>query len=95
LSDELSKFKIEKVKHGINFVGYRTWRTHKLVRKYSMYKFTRACKKKKIESLVSMIGHASNTQSIKSYTEKMRDYGIVELLPKKVAKLAIFKGQAK
>ncbi|RJX20282.1 MAG: hypothetical protein C4563_06385, partial [Desulfobulbus sp.] len=38
---ELSKTTIQKIRRGINFVGYRTWRTCRVIRKYSLYKFRR------------------------------------------------------
>ena len=32
----LSKFTIQKIKRGVNFVGYRTWKNRRLIRKYSL-----------------------------------------------------------
>ena len=60
----LSKSTIQKVKKGLNFVGYRTWQSKRFIRKYSLYKFRRAVKAGKKDVVVSLFGHAKNTQSI-------------------------------
>ena len=65
LQMELSHWHILKIKRGINFVGYRTWKSFKVVRKHSLYKFKKAVMKKKISSIVSIIGHAKGTKSLK------------------------------
>jgi retron-type reverse transcriptase len=61
---ELSKSTIQKIKRGVNFVGYRTWQNRRLIRKYSLYKFRRLVKKGKQESVVSLLGHAKRTNSL-------------------------------
>jgi len=61
---ELSKSTIQKVKRGINFVGYRTWKRKRFIRKYSLYKFRRAVKNKKQEAIISLLGHAKKTNSL-------------------------------
>jgi len=81
LNLELSKVTRARIKRGINFVGYRTWQSYKLVRKYSMYKFRRACKKMKIESIVSMLGNAKGTQTIKYYKKILEEYNLIKSLP--------------
>ena len=63
---ELSKYTIAPVKRGINFVGYRTWATRRFIRKHSLYKFSRAAKAGKIDSLTSILGHARRTHSLRS-----------------------------
>lgn len=63
---ELSKYTIAPVKRGINFVGYRTWATRRFIRKHSLYKFSRAAKAGKIDSLASILGHARRTHSLRS-----------------------------
>lgn len=80
----LSKAKIIKIKRGVDFVGYRIWKTHSLVRKYSMYNFKRMCKKRDILSIVSMLGHAKNTQTISYYKSILEEYKLIDSLPKKV-----------
>jgi retron-type reverse transcriptase len=61
---KLSKSTIQKIKRGVNFVGYRTWQNRRLIRKYSLYKFRRMVKKGKQESIVSLLGHAKRTNSL-------------------------------
>ena len=68
LADELglvlSKSTIAKVKSGLNFVGYRTWRSRRVIRKFSLYKFKRKVKERHWQAVVSLLGHAKNTNSI-------------------------------
>jgi hypothetical protein len=61
---QLSKWSMRKVKDGINFVGYRTWPTHRLIRKYSLQKFKRAVRDNRDETAWSIIAHAQRTSSI-------------------------------
>ena len=61
---ELSKFSIQKIKRGVNFVGYRTWQTYRLIRKHSLYKFKKSLKKQKNEAIMSLLGHSKNTLSM-------------------------------
>ncbi len=67
LNLELSHWHIQKIKRGINFVGYRTWKSIKFVRKHSMYKMKRAIKRSKEDSIISLIGHAKGTGTTKYY----------------------------
>ncbi|MBT4288913.1 MAG: RNA-directed DNA polymerase, partial [Deltaproteobacteria bacterium] len=64
LAVKLSKSTIQKVKNGLNFVGYRTWKSKKFIRKYSLYKFKRMVKKGNQEAVVSILGHAKYTNSL-------------------------------
>ena len=63
---ELSKYTIAPVRRGINFVGYRTWASRRFIRKHSLFKFRRAAKAGKIASLISILGHARRTHSLRS-----------------------------
>lgn len=60
----LSKFTIQKIKKGINFVGYRTWRSRIVIRKHSLFKFKRKCKKCDQAAVNSILGHAKRTDSL-------------------------------
>lgn len=71
LNLELSKFIIAKTKRGINFVGFRAWHKTRIVRKHSLSNFTKALKKRKPESLVSIIGNAKHSSSYKKLVEKL------------------------
>ena len=60
---EFSKWSIQPVKRGVNFVGFRTWRKTRFVRKHSLHNFSRALRKGKTASVVSALGHARRTAS--------------------------------
>jgi len=81
---ELSKYKIMRISNGIDFAGYRIWNNRSLVRKYSIYKFRRACKKERIESLISMIGHAWNTDTVKYYKKLLLEFNLFSEMPFKL-----------
>lgn len=71
LSLVLSKFTIQKIKRGVNFVGYRTWQSYKLIRKYSLCNFKRGVKKLSLNHMLKIIKemnkYAKNIQLPKSY----------------------------
>ena len=69
---ELSKYTIAPLTRGVNFVGYRTWASKRFIRKHSMFKFSRALKKRKLESVISILGHAKRTHSLSFLTRKIR-----------------------
>jgi len=61
---ELSKYTIATVKRGVNFVGYRTWASRRFIRKHSLFNFHRAAKAGKLNSVISILGHARRTHSL-------------------------------
>lgn len=61
---KLSHWTIAKIKRGCNFVGYRTWKSRKFVRKHSLYNFNKQLKHKNYEAVVSLLGHAKTTSSL-------------------------------
>lgn len=80
---ELSKYTIAPVRRGVNFVGYRTWASRRFIRKYSLYKFRRSVRQKKLASVVSILGHAKKTHSQKHMINyiKEQDNGLYRELP--------------
>lgn len=78
----LSKSTIQKVKKGLNFVGFRTWKGRRFIRKFSLYKFKREVVRKKIPAIISLLGHAKATSSlpymIKILKEKYHDFKVPE-----------------
>lgn len=62
---EISKFTIAKVNKGVNFVGFRTFRKTRFIRKHSMYNFKRVINRNKINSIISILGNAKHTASYK------------------------------
>lgn len=61
---ELSKYSIQPIFKGINFVGYRTWSSRRYIRKYTLFKFKRKAKQGKLQSVVSILGHSRKTHSL-------------------------------
>ncbi|TSA56662.1 hypothetical protein D4R42_03100 [bacterium] len=90
---ELSKSTIQKVKRGVNFVGYRTWKNKRLIRKYSLYKFKRSVKQEKQASAVSLLGHAKQTNSLNYMLKIIKDSSIGKgiVLPKSYRRLQLAK----
>jgi len=85
----LSHWTINKLKRGLNFVGYRTWRSIKFVRKHSVTKFKRLCKRLKIESITSLLGHAAHSASIVFFTHYLQSHGLLQLLHKRTLTLCL------
>lgn len=70
---KLSKYTIAPVKRGVNFVGYRTWASKRFIRKHSIFKFHRAAIKTKLESVVSTLGHAKHTHSLRHLINSLKE----------------------
>lgn len=88
LADELglrlSRWGIEPSRKGVNFVGYRTWRSRRFIRKHSLYTFKRAAKRGKLDSVVSLLAHARHTSSFTYMQSILRShyYDLYLQLPK-------------
>lgn len=67
---KLSHWTIAKIKRGCNFVGYRTWKGRKFVRKHSLYNFNKQLKRRNKQALISLLGHAKHTSSLSNMLEK-------------------------
>ena len=72
----LSKWRIKKIKSGVNFVGYRTWRSIRFVRKRSLYNFSKALRANKIQSLISIIGNAKRTATYGYFNKQLQLKGV-------------------
>lgn len=80
---ELSKSTIARVRHGANFVGYRTWATRRFVRRHALYTYRRALAAGRLESVVSSLGHARRTASLHHMLNQAKDHhGLYRQLPK-------------
>lgn len=71
---ELSKSTIARVSRGSNFVGYRTWATRRFIRKHALYTFRRAAKEGRADSVVSSLGHARKTASLRSMIRYLKEH---------------------
>lgn len=80
LSLELSKSTIQKIKKGTNFVGYRTWQSKRFIRKYSLYKFKRAVKRKQQKVSISLLGHAKSTNSLPYMLRIIEEAGNADII---------------
>lgn len=74
---EYSHWSLVKVRRGVNFVGYRTWASHRLIRKYSWRKFKRAVARDKDEVAWSIIAHAQHTASMDAMGACIRQNAIM------------------
>jgi len=70
----LSRYSLHRVTRGLNFVGYRTWRSTRFVRKHSLYTFARSAKRGLLESVISILGHAKNTASFRHLLTTLKDH---------------------
>lgn len=75
LADELglalSRYTIAPVSRGLNFVGFRTWRKTRFVRRHSMHNFSRAMRRGAMPSLVSIMGNAKHSASYKHFCRRL------------------------
>lgn len=71
LSLELSKWSIAPVSKGANFVGFRTWRRRRFVRKRALYTFSKAMARGRVASLTSIMGHAKRTASFAHMSRRL------------------------
>lgn len=83
---ELSKFIIQKQSYGINFVGFRIWKTHYIVRKKTRKKFFKNIKNKKIISLISQLGFVKYSNSYKYFCRLLQKNALYHSLPFKIQK---------
>ncbi|MDD3757716.1 MAG: reverse transcriptase/maturase family protein [Advenella sp.] len=82
----LSKSSIHKVSKGINFVGFRTWKSKRFVRKRALYIYRQSIKKGRLDSIVSSLGHARKTASylyMLNYLKRTNN-GLFNQLPKSI-----------
>lgn len=84
LSLELSKWHVAPVRRGANFVGFRTWRSRRFVRKRSLYNFSKALREGRVDSLTSIMGHARRTSSFAHMARRLTDEQPDLKLPRKL-----------
>ena len=69
---ELSRWTIAPVGRGVNFVGFRTWRQRRFVRKHSMHTFSRSLRRGDVQSINSILGNAKRTASHAHFRRRIR-----------------------
>lgn len=82
----LSKSSIHKVSKGINFVGFRTWKSKRFVRKRALYTYRQSVKKGRLYSIISSLGHARKTASYLYMLNYLKgtNNGLFNQLPKSI-----------
>lgn len=68
---ELSRWTIAPVSRGVNFVGFRTWRSTRFVRKHSMHSFSKSLKRGDVRSLNAIMGHAAATATLAHFNRRV------------------------
>lgn len=68
---ELSRWTISHVSKGVNFVGFRTWRGRRFVRRHSIHTFSRRLRGSDVRALVSIIGHARHTSTYLHFCQRV------------------------
>ena len=87
LNLEFSKWKIAKIKTGINFVGFRTWRSKRFVRKRSLKTISKSIKNKDVRAMQSVLAHAKHTSSYKYLLTQVIKRSPFNILPRFGGKL--------
>ena len=89
LNLELSKSTIAPSKRGLNFVGYRTWRSKRFIRKRSLYYARRVIRRQQQQSIISILGHARKTHSLQMMLHTVRgsNYACYCALPARLRRL--------
>jgi RNA-directed DNA polymerase len=70
---ELSRYSIQPLARGLNFVGYRTWRTTRFIRKHSLRCFTRSARRGQLASVISILGHAQHTGGLRHLLTTLKE----------------------
>ncbi len=60
---QLSRWTLAPIARGLNFVGYRTWRSRRFIRRHTLHRATRCAAKGQLASVTSILGHARHTAS--------------------------------
>lgn len=68
---ELSRWTIQPIKSGLNFVGFRTWQQTRMVRRHSLHNFGRALRAGKLDSLISIMGNAKRSASYIHFRQRI------------------------
>jgi hypothetical protein len=88
---ELSRATLAKARRGINFVGYRTWSSKRFIRRRSLYNFRRAIKRGRLDSAISIIGHARRTHSMQHLLKTLRERNsdLYRSLPERIIRIHV------
>ena len=81
---EISHYSLHPIKRGANFCGFRTWASGRFVRPRIISAVRSDARKGRLESIVSRLGHARRTCSLKPLLSYLKDrhHAIFVRLPK-------------
>ena len=81
---EISHYSLHPVKRGANFCGYRTWARGRFVRPHLISSLRCDARRGKLESVVSRLGHARGTCSLKPLLHYLKEkhHDLYRQLPK-------------
>jgi hypothetical protein len=81
---EISHYRLQPIKRGANFVGFRTWRSARFVRKHVLNGFRKDVRKGRLTSVISRLGHARKTHSFNPMMNfiKEHNHDLYRQLPK-------------
>lgn len=87
---ELSRWTIAPTRRGVNFVGFRTWRSKRFVRKHSLHRFSRSLRRGDVPSLNSIIGNALRTSTLAHFCRRIcaERPGLIPHIPRYEARYA-------
>lgn len=83
---KLSKWRIAPLKKGANFVGYRTWKNIRFLRKRSLYHFSKSLKAEHLESLNAIIGNSIRSATFAHFYKR-----VITEKPNLIQKLSLIK----
>jgi RNA-directed DNA polymerase len=71
---EISHYSLQPLKRGANFVGFRTWAMARFVRPHIVSALRADARKGRLESIISRLGHAKRTCSLKPLLTHLKDH---------------------
>ena len=83
LNLEISHHSLQPIKRGVDFVGYRTWASGRFVRPSLISAIRQDARKGRLEPLISRLGHALKTCSLKPIINHLKDkhHALFDRLP--------------
>lgn len=67
---------IFRIKQGVDFVGYRTWKNKRIIRKQSLFRIRKSLKKEfNPNSISSFLSHAKDTNSLPYVKKQINKFG--------------------
>ena len=83
LNLEISHHSLQPIKRGVDFVGYRTWASGRFVRPSLISAIRQDARKERLEPLISRLGHALKTCSLKPIINHLKDthHALFDRLP--------------